>query len=73
MSRVFLYTKDDCPYCDRQRELVRGEGVRVVEVNLSQEPQSMTELLKLTDGRPIVPVIVRGSVVSVAPEGGSEI
>ncbi len=73
MARVTLYTKDGCPHCDRQREQLLSGDDRVEEVNLSQSPQAMTELLKLTDGRSIVPVIVRGTRIDVAPDGGSEI
>lgn len=71
MARVTLYTKDDCPHCDRQRDLLAATGERIDEVNLSRSPQAMTELLKLTDGRRIVPVIVRGARIDVAPDGGS--
>ena len=73
MPRVFLYTRDGCPYSDQQRELLKAGDDEVLEVNLTREPQGMTELLKLTGGRPIVPVIVRGSVITVAPEGGTEV
>ena len=73
MARVTLYTKDGCPHSERQRELLSASGERIEEVNLTQSPQAMTELLKLTGGRSVVPVIVRGTRIEVAPDGGSEI
>lgn len=73
MARVTLYTKDGCPHCERQRELLRSGDDRVEEVNLTRSPQAMNELLKLTEGRSVVPVIVRGTRIDVAPEGGSEV
>jgi len=73
MARVTLYVIDGCPHCERQRARLRESDDRVEEVNLTQSPQAMNELLKLTAGRPIVPVIVRGAVIEVAPDGGSEI
>ncbi|MFM7141876.1 MAG: UXX-star (seleno)protein family 3 [Alphaproteobacteria bacterium] len=70
--RVVLYTRDDCPHCDRLRgELAAGED-RVVEVNLDREPQATTEFMKVTGGRRIVPVVVRGGRVEIAPGGGTE-
>lgn len=72
MARVTLYTRDGCPHCDHQRAAVVAAGDRVVEVNLSREPQAMTEFLKLTGGRRIVPVLVRGARIVVAPDGGTE-
>ncbi len=71
--RITLYTRDGCPHCDRARERLRAEGGRLEEVNLSRTPQAMNEWLKLTDGRRIVPVIVRGGRIEVAPDGGSEV
>ncbi len=73
MARVTLYTKEGCSYCDGQRERFAATDDRVTEVNLSSSPQAMTELLKLTNGRRIVPVIVRGTRIDVAPDGGSEV
>lgn len=72
MARVTLYTRDGCEHCARQRGAIAASGDTVSEVNLSREPQAMTEFLKLTGGRRIVPVLVRGGRIEVAPEGGSE-
>jgi glutaredoxin len=72
MSATILYTREGCPACDRLREALAGRGERFTEVNLSREPQATIELLKLTSGRRIVPVLVRGAKIEVAPEGGTE-
>ncbi len=72
MARVTLYTRDGCAHCARTREAIVAAGDRVVEVNLSHEPQAMTEFLKLTGGRRVVPVLVRGGRIEVAPDGGTE-
>jgi glutaredoxin len=72
MARVTLYTRDGCAHCARQRDAIAAAGDTVSEVNLSREPQAMTELLKLTGGRRVVPVLVRGGKIEVAPEGGTE-
>lgn len=72
MARVTLYTRDGCPHCARQRDAIVAAGDRLVEVNLSREPQATTEFLKLTGGRRIVPVLVRGAMIQVALGGGTE-
>lgn len=70
--RVTFYTRAGCPHCDRLRaQLALGED-RVTEVDLTRHPEATTELLKLTGGRRIVPVLVRAGKIEVAPEGGSE-
>jgi len=71
MSAI-LYTRDGCPASARLKESLTAAGEPFTEVNLSREPQAMTELLKLTSGRRIVPVVVRGGRIEVAPDGGTE-
>ena len=73
MSTAILYTRDGCAACARLRASLDEAGESFVEVNLSREPQAMSELLKLTGGRRIVPVVVRDGRVEVAPDGGSEL
>jgi len=68
---VLLYTKAGCPYCDAKRTELAARGVTVREIDVSARPQAVVELLKLTGGRRIVPVIVEGSAIAVAPDGGS--
>lgn len=72
MARVTLYTIDGCEHCARQRAAIVTAGDTPSEVNLSREPQAITELLKLTGGRRIVPVLVRGGRIEVAPDGGTK-
>ena len=68
---VLLYTRAGCPYCDAKRaELVR-RGLTLREVDVSARPEAIPELLKLTQGRRIVPVIVAGGCIEIAPDGGS--
>lgn len=54
------------------RAKLEAEGVSIEEVDLVAMPQATTEFLKLTGGRRIVPVVVRGATIEVAPEGGTE-
>ncbi|HYB98454.1 MAG TPA: glutaredoxin family protein [Candidatus Limnocylindrales bacterium] len=69
---VTLYTQDGCRFCDALRNGLRERGERFTEVNLTSNPQAVPELLKLTRGRRIVPVVVDGASMRIAPDGGSE-
>ena len=68
---VLLYTRTGCPYCDAKRAELAVRGVPVREIDVSERPQAVAELMKLTGGRRIVPVVVEGGRVDVAPGGGS--
>ncbi len=65
-----LYTKSGCPYCAELREELDGAGKRYTEINVSERPEAIPELLKITGGVRKVPVLVDGTEISVAPGGG---
>jgi len=68
---VLLYTKTGCPYCAAKRAELAARGVAVREINVSERPEAVPELLKVTRGRRIVPVVVEGGRIEIAPGGGS--
>jgi len=68
---VLLYTRAGCPYCDAKRAELATRGVAVREVDVSEHPEAVAELLKVTRGRRIVPVVVEGGRIEIAPGGGS--
>jgi len=68
---VLLYTKTGCPHCERKRAELAARGLVVREIDVSERPEAVAELLKVTRGRRIVPVVVEGGRIEIAPEGGS--
>ena len=68
---VLLYVIPDCPHCARERAALGAGGAEVREIDVRARPEVIPELMKLTDGRRIVPVIVDGARIRVAPDGGS--
>jgi glutaredoxin 3 len=69
---VTLYTMAGCPLCAAARAELEGRGATWTEIDLTAHPERIPELLKLTGGRRVVPVIVAGTRVEVAPAGGRE-
>jgi glutaredoxin 3 len=68
---VLIYTTTGCPYCEAKRRDLAARGVAWREVNVSERPEAIVELLKLTRGRHVVPVVVDGARIEIAPDGGS--
>ena len=66
-----LWTKANCPHCDELRRDLSARGVDVEEIDIEQNPHLVPELLKLTGRRRIVPVLVLGTQIEIAPRGGS--
>lgn len=68
---ALLYTLAGCPHCDAKRAELAARGVEVREVDVGTRPEVIPELLKLTGGRRVVPVVVEGGRIEIAPAGGS--
>ncbi len=68
---ALLYVKPDCPHCAAKRADLAARGVAVREIDVVARPDAVPELLKLTRGRRIVPVMVEGGRIEIAPDGGS--
>lgn len=37
MSNVLIYTKDNCPYCDQAKNLLRAKGQTYKETNIGKD------------------------------------
>ena len=53
-----VYSKNDCPYCDRAKALLESKGVPFTEVNIENDPESRQMLLD--QGLRSVPQIFHG-------------
>ena len=49
-----------CPYCAAKRKEFVDHKVRFTEINVTERPEAIPELLRLTKGERLVPVVVEG-------------
>jgi glutaredoxin 3 len=70
-AHVTLYVKAGCPHCDAARATLAARGAAFTEIDVGAHPEVVPELLKLTRGKRIVPVVVEGARIDVASGGGS--
>ncbi len=68
---VLLYTRAGCAHCDAMRTALAARGATVDEIDVAADRRAVPELLKLTGGRRVVPVVVEDGRILVAPDGGS--
>lgn len=68
---VLLYSRAGCSHCDALRAALAARGAVVDEVDVGVRREAIPELLKLTGGRRVVPVVVDDGRILVAPDGGS--
>jgi glutaredoxin len=55
---VTVYSKNNCPFCDRAKALLESRGVPYTEVNIENDPESRQMLLD--KGLRSVPQIFHG-------------
>lgn len=70
MSELVIYTKKGCPYCAAAKKFYNDQGVEFNEIDIHDTPGAQDELMKLTDGQRIVPVIVEKGEVKLGFGGG---
>jgi glutaredoxin 3 len=57
--KVVMYATSWCPYCERARELLKGKGVEVEEIDIDAAPAARVEMMSRC-GRRTVPQIFIG-------------
>jgi glutaredoxin len=67
---VTIYTKKGCPYCAAAKKHYSDQGVKFKEVDVHDTPGVEEKVLKLTNGKRIVPVIVEDGRVTAGFGGG---
>jgi len=57
MPHIEIYTKEDCPFCHKAKELLREKGQKFTELDVEEEPGKLKEMLERSRGRKTVPEI----------------
>ncbi len=57
MSKVEIYSKAMCPYCDRAKQLLQGKSVEYTEIRVDQNPDQLEVMLARSEGRRTFPQI----------------
>jgi len=60
LSHVTLYSKDGCGSCVRAKTLLSKKGVRVEEIDVTDDPVREREMIERAGGRRTVPQIFIG-------------
>jgi len=69
-KKVVIYTKPGCPYCAAARQDLEERGVPYEEISIKDNPKAVDEVMRLSDGKGIVPILVSGEEVKIGFGGG---
>jgi len=56
-----IYTRENCPYCDQAKILLKIKGYSFFEINVSQNPGELQEMLDKSNGKRTFPQVFRGN------------
>jgi glutaredoxin-like protein NrdH len=68
-ATIVIYTHPDCQGCDMVMDDLDRQGVSYQQIDVTTTPGAVEELLKLTDGLRVTPVVVDGERVSIGYRG----
>ena len=68
-SSLILYTHPDCAYSTAAKSDLQKLETEFIEIDISKQPEALAELLKLTGGERITPVMVYGDEITVGYGG----
>jgi glutaredoxin len=58
---ITVYSKNNCPFCDRAKALLESKGVPYTTINIEEEPEARETLVDL--GLRSVPQIFKGTTL----------
>ncbi|MSO13854.1 glutaredoxin 3 [Candidatus Aquarickettsia rohweri] len=54
---ITIYTKNNCPYCIRAKDLLNKRKLEYKEINISENPELLEEMLEKSQGMKTMPQI----------------
>ena len=69
-EQVIIYTKPGCPFCAKAKQDLEERGVPYKEMSIEDNQKVAEEIMRLSDGKGIVPILVSGEEVKVGFGGG---
>ena len=56
-KKVIIYTKSNCPYCVKAKQLMKIKNINVTEIDITNNQALIDEMLLKSSGRKSVPQI----------------
>lgn len=63
MADIIVFSKAQCPYCDRAKALLEQKGLPFEEVRVDLDPQGLQRMQQLSQGRTFPQIIINGEAV----------
>ena len=67
---IVMYTHPDCAYSAAAKADFRKRNIAYTEIDVAKQRDKVAELIKLTSGERVTPVIVENGQVTIGFKGG---
>ena len=68
---VIIYTHPDCAFSGAAKMDYRQRGIPFIEIDVSKQKDKVDDLLSLTGGERVTPVIVENGEATIGFKGGN--
>lgn len=63
MAEVLVYSKENCPYCLRAKQLLASLKVNFTEIRVDLDPEKLTEMLQRSGRRTVPQIFINGESI----------
>lgn len=58
MTKIVVYSKDHCPYCDMAKQLLQSRGATFTEIRIDLDDQKREEMIRLSQRRTVPQIFI---------------
>ena len=63
MANVIVYTKENCPYCELAKTLLKERGVAFSEVRVDLDDSKREEMMRISNKRTVPQIFIDGQPI----------
>ena len=61
-KKIIMYSKSYCPFCVKAKQLLKNKNLDVTEIDITNDPDLIEEMMSKSSGRKSVPQIFIGDL-----------
>ena len=61
-KKIIMYSKSYCPFCVKAKQLLKNKNLTVTEIDITNDPDLIEEMMRKSSGRKSVPQIFIGDL-----------
>lgn len=63
MPTIIVYSKENCPYCVRAKQLLKSKNLAFQEIHVDQDPEKLEEMIQKSGRRTVPQIFINGKAI----------